>query len=141
MLHVTAELRRVQKRSPYTGRRDSIVTPRQKAKRREYYRKRRANMTPGQLDAKKGYQREYARKRRASMTPEQLAAYNAHQREHQRKRRASMTPEELDAQKARQRNYERKWRATRTSSQLEQIPPGLNRGDSQSGLAEGVCRH
>jgi len=24
---------------------------------------------------------------------------------------------------------------------LEQIPPGLNRGDSQSGLAEGVCRH
>jgi hypothetical protein len=26
-------------------------------------------------------------------------------------------------------------------SNLEQIPPGLNRGDSQSGLAEGVCRH
>jgi hypothetical protein len=24
---------------------------------------------------------------------------------------------------------------------LEQIPPGLNRGDSQSSLAEGVCRH
>jgi hypothetical protein len=28
-----------------------------------------------------------------------------------------------------------------TRLDLEQIPPGLNRGDSQSGLTEGVCRH
>src|SRR5262245_45438300 len=38
---------------------------RQKARWHEYYRKRRATMTPEQLDAERAYQREQQRKRRA----------------------------------------------------------------------------
>src|SRR5262245_3516334 len=77
----------------------------QKARRHEYYCKRRANLTPEQLDAERAYQREYARKRRATMTPERIEAHKAYQRDHQREQRASMTPEELKAQNVRRRDY------------------------------------
>jgi len=52
------------------------MTPEQKAKakRREYYRKRRAMMS--------------WRKQRATRTAEQLEAYRAYQREYHRKRRS-----------------------------------------------------
>jgi hypothetical protein len=58
---------------------------RQKARRREYYRKRRASITPERLSAERAYQREYERKRRAAMTPEERQANNVYKREHQRR--------------------------------------------------------
>src|SRR5262245_43013354 len=89
----------------------------QRAKRHEYYLKRRATMTPEQLAAERAYQREYERKRRAAMTPEQLAADNAYKLQLQRRR--TRTPKELDAQRTYQREYRRKRRATRTAEQLK----------------------
>jgi hypothetical protein len=76
-------------------------------------------MTPEQLDAERARQREYERKRRATMTPEELGAYNAYQRKQQRKRRASLTPKELDVLRAYKREYARKRRATMAPEQLD----------------------
>jgi hypothetical protein len=91
------------------------MTPKQKARRREYYRKRRATMTPEQLDVERAYQRGYARRRVATMTPEQLDAEKARRREYNRKRRASMTHEQRNAR----RESDRKRRATMTPEQRD----------------------
>lgn len=47
------------------------MTPEQRERKREYERKRRANMTPEQRERKREYQRAWKRERRANMTPEQ----------------------------------------------------------------------
>src|SRR5262245_6071433 len=56
-------------------------------RKKEWYRKRRANMTSEQLDAERAHQREYERKRRVNMAPEQLDALRAYRRQYARKRR------------------------------------------------------
>ena len=90
------------------------MKPEQKAKRHEHYLKRRATLTPEQLDAERAHQREYARERRATMTPKEVDIYNMRQRERYRKRRANVSPEELDAEKIYQREHKRKRRAIMT---------------------------
>jgi hypothetical protein len=67
-------------------------------------------MTPNRKAKQRAKRHEYYLKRRATMTPEQLAAERAYQREYARKRRARMTPAQLDAQRKYQREYHRKWR-------------------------------
>ena len=93
----------------------------QQRRKKEWYRKHRANMTPEQLDAERAHQLEYYRKRRASMTPKELDAMRAHQREYVHKRRANMTPEQLEALRAYRRQYSRKrrWKARVAKATLE----------------------
>jgi hypothetical protein len=57
--------------SPRGGKDRSDAGPR----RREYERRRRANMTSKQLAALRKYQREYQRKRHANMTSIRIAPY------------------------------------------------------------------
>jgi hypothetical protein len=98
-----------------------MMTQKQNAKqraKRRYYLKRRAAMTPKQLDAERAHQREYECKRWARMTPEERAAKRAHQREYYRKWWASMTPKERAVKRAHRREYLRKRRANMPSKAL-----------------------
>ena len=68
--------------------------------------RRRASMTPAEIEVIREYEREYMRERRASMTPEQRAEESAQRRA----KYAAMTPEQKQRRidKARERRQRAK---------------------------------
>lgn len=66
-------------------------------------RKRRANMTPEQIEEKRRKNREYKRLKRASMSEEELEALRAKRREQEKTRRANRSPEKIEADKEKAR--------------------------------------
>ena len=66
-------------------------------------RKRRANMTPEQIEEKRKRDRENKRLKRASMSAEELEALRAKRREQERIRRANRSPEKIEADKEKAR--------------------------------------
>lgn len=88
--------------------RPPIYTPEERAerdrqKRREFDKKRLANLTPEQKQRRKEADARY--KAKLEKTPELLAKRAEYARKSRAKRRAAMTPEQADAERAKKRSY------------------------------------
>lgn len=86
-------------------------------------RKRRAKMTPEQIEEKRKRDREHKKLKRASMSKEELDALRAKRREQERVRRANRSPEQVEVDKAKARA-----RAKRRYRSDEKYREQVNRG-------------